>query len=323
MAAPISGSPLPRHPISPEARVKVCSGHTRPVPHIAYSGVVDGSFWFISSCHDGKPMLRNGETGDWVGTFEGHKGAVFSAAFNSQATQCVTASGDYSVKIWDALSGECRHSWQHPHCVKTVDWYEDGSRVVSGAMDKMVRVFDAERLDAAALFEKEGHDNQLRMTVIWGYDTNTLFSAAGDNVVKRWDLRTGEVSHSQKFEDLSCLEISRNNRLLVTCTPKKIGLHDPKDLHQVHAVAVEEADCADLAPDGRHVAVGSKLKAKEYDVQTGQELEAHKGHHGPVFHLKYAPDSLSFASGSEDGMVRIWPTTTLIRADPSAPKRGE
>ena len=32
-----------------------------------------------------------------------------------------------------------------------------------------------------------------------------------------------------------------------------------------------------------------------------------------MFHLKYAPDSQTFASGSEDGMVRIWPTTSIIR----------
>lgn len=98
---------------------------------------------------DGKPMLRQGETGDWIGTFEGHKGAVWGVALNPEATRAASGAADFTGKVWDAITGEELHSFQHNHIVKSVNFSKDTALLATGSNEKLVKIFDLQKPEAS------------------------------------------------------------------------------------------------------------------------------------------------------------------------------
>jgi len=291
----------------------ICPGHSRPVPDIAFTSVTADGYFLISACLDNKAMLRDGSTGDWIGTFIGHKGAVWCARLDAKAVKAVTGAADFSAKVWDALTGDELLSLPHRHIVKSVTFDSGGERVMTGGQEKKVRVWDLAAVDQP-LLTMEGHTQSVAQCISLANEPQLVLTAAGEPDVRVWDMRTGTcVSRiSTNGAAVRGAQLSIDGTTLTVCTATKQVLFfaaTTAAFTPQHSLTLPvQTDCVSYSPSTRLLVTGaeSELWARVWRYEGGEEVGVYKGHHGPVRAVCFAPDGQAFASGSEDGTIRIW-----------------
>ncbi|KAH8070456.1 hypothetical protein JL721_5230 [Aureococcus anophagefferens] len=332
----------------------VCPGHTRPLAEVAFSPHTPDGYFLISGCLDGSPMLRDASSGDWIGTFAGHKGAVWSAQLCSEARLAATGSGDFSAKVWDAVTGACLATLEHKHIVKSVDFRGDRACLATGGHEGLARVYDVERgLGAAPLasFSTKAGDGGGRPAAInkvcWTPGgAPLLVCGAADGRVLAFDARVAAPvatlecrSKAGVLENVMDLELTdgKLGPTLTVAAGDRVHLFDAADWGRVRRAPIDcpvhfrEEGGASLRPDGRELVlgggrhggsrqgalgvekgatnvgdIGSDLTVFSVDVDSGAITHERKGHCGPVRCLRYHPDGTRFATGSEDGTIRLW-----------------
>lgn len=349
-----------------------CHGHSRPVTHISFSSIVsadkEDEYYLISACKDNNPMLRDGVTGDWIGTFFGHKGAVYQARLAPDAKTAATASADFTARIWDTFTGETLYTLQHKHVVRALAFPpESGTLLATGGVDKRLVLFDLDSVAVSPGASSNGvstpttngngsssntnttntttttttpaisegvvvpadkgfeigagvHQGAIK-NVIWTRDPNILVTAADDKVIRWWDLRTRSVVQEQTFTgDIGSCEftnvkpepddIGHGLPVLVIAAGTTVyfygGASAQTLLHKIN-LGYDVASAALHPSQGKLVVGGIKdTWAKVYDYATEQEIDVHKGHHGPIWSISFSPDGKLYATGSEDGTIKMW-----------------
>ncbi|KAJ2929203.1 hypothetical protein H1R20_g7888, partial [Candolleomyces eurysporus] len=305
MNPPIKSTPL------------VAPGHTRPVTHLSFSPIQDdGTYLLVSSCKDGNPMLREW-TGDWIGTFLGHKGAVWSTKISLDGSRAASGSADFTAKVWDSYSGNALHSFPHNHIVRTVALSPTASKLLTGGQEKKVRIFDLGRPDADADFlfdsnNSQSHDGTVK-SVVWAGE-HTGVTAGEDGKIKWWDLRTRKLTTSLAFPNpITSMELSLPTQRLVVTSGNTVAFIPVLPNGQgTHSLALSyNPSSASIHPvlQDRFVTGNSGDEWVRVHGMDGEEREVLKGHHGPVHCVEFSPDGEMYASGSEDGTIRLWQTT--------------
>jgi serine-threonine kinase receptor-associated protein len=217
-----------------------------------YTNVTEDGHFILSSGLEGKAILRDGHTGDWVGSFSGHKGAVWNARSNPNCTHVVTASADYTAKLWDSLNGNCLYTWKHESVVKAVAFTACSEYVYSGGMEKKIRLFDLNSPDKDPLLFT-GHRESISSLCLTS-NPNVLVSMAADDAVVIWDKRTAKMEN--KFDTGSSkpvsLQISHDLSTLVISAGKLILFYNAQDFSLITKLDMERENvCANFSPAGK------------------------------------------------------------------------
>ncbi|KAI5860960.1 WD40 repeat-like protein [Durotheca rogersii] len=328
-----------------------CHGHSRPVPHISFSPLEkDDAYYLISACKDGNPMLRDGQTGDWIGTFIGHKGAVWQARLSPDAATAATASADFTAKIWDTHTGELLFTLQHDHIVRAVAYPPDNSDLVAtGGMEKRLRIFDLTEMKPKSIAESAAnggtaepatvpptipassafeigagiHTASIKF-IVWTRDPNTLITAS-DNTLRWFDLPTRSVIKQEVLDGeigscefcalapdyTSPTDVGKGLPVLAVAAGKSIYFWGgPQAMEELKRRKMDyKVASVALDPKGRKIIVGEDNPAtwaRVYRWDDDAEIDVHKGHHGPVWSVAFSPDGKLYATGSEDGTIKMW-----------------
>lgn len=284
----------------------------------SFLDVSSRSILFLLS--DKLPMLRDGASGDWIGTFSGHKGAVWCCRLDPSGSLAATASGDFSVKVWDAITGKSLFEFPHKHIVKTCDFSPDSKRLATGGHEGLVRIYNLTAEGQEPKVLQEGSNKAVISKCSWLTD-DVLLAADADGLIRFWkatdDEEPPKVLNSIKVDaevrDMEIVKLPDNRMILTIAAGNKVSFFDLNTKELIHAYTMpihfRDEGGASLHPDGkRFVAGGSDLWVRVFDFDNGQELECLKGHHGPIRCLRYAPDGKTYATGSEDGTIRLWKT---------------
>jgi len=96
-------------------------GHERPITTIQFN--YDGDLLFTAS-KDYIPSVWRSDSGERLGTFNGHKGAVWDLDCDRFSRRLLTASADATCRMWDCQTGECIAIFHHAGPVRGVEWAE-------------------------------------------------------------------------------------------------------------------------------------------------------------------------------------------------------
>lgn len=160
--------------------------------HLApISGVATYKNYIATTGYDNQVILWDAKTGLSLARAT-HDHLANQCSFSHDGTLLVSASSDYSARIWSVPSMQLKAVLAgHSDDVDTAVFSPDDQFIATCALDRSIKIFD---LTGRCLKTMTGHTGNV-ITVAWSLDAKSLISSSVDGTVRHWDVQTGHQIH--------------------------------------------------------------------------------------------------------------------------------
>ncbi|CAK44508.1 uncharacterized protein An02g12410, partial [Aspergillus niger] len=310
------------------------SGHERSLNQIKFNR--DGDLIF-SVAKDKIVCAWWSANGERLGTYNGHQGAIWTVDVSPNTQILATGSADNTVRLWNVKTGECIKVWDFPTAVKRVRVHPpmeaDCWPVTEKRMGFLgtIAVLD---INYGENLTEQAEEPSLRITCTeskatvagWSYMGKYIIAGHEDGSVSQYDGKTGEqLENVQAHEfdhQINDIQFSADRTYFITASKDKSAkLMSTRNLAILKTyVADTPLNSATITPKKDYVILGGgqaamdvtttsarqgKFEARFYHKVFEDEIGRVRGHFGPLNTVHIHPAGTAYASGGEDGYVRV------------------